>query len=285
MTFRDLSASLVLAILVLAAQVPAARAVDMQGTFYGVDDAAGVSIEIQPDPEGFTGTFFDAHGNSQEFKADREGDSAQAVLDMDGRTVLMRVDPLPFGAEITIVPVDADGNLDFPAGRKMNFVRASLSLPQPGPEFVPAPRNDTRRIAANGFLASYEFWDPTGVRNGYVSLPDRFRTVMRLFPAVQLDVIWKLCLAPASDRALSLALRGQGVSCPEVAEGIAAAQMSGRFDSYKAEVTAQKAVLRMTVRCADGFPESKEDCDNAARELAAQAVTLDTAATVLERYR
>ena len=68
-------------------------------------------------------------------------------------------------------------------------------------------------------------------------------------------------------------------------EGIAAAQRSGRFERFKEEVRAQKATLRMTVRCADGFPESKANCDSAARELAAQAVSLDTAATVLARYR
>jgi hypothetical protein len=285
MTFRDLTARLVLVLALFLAPLSAAPAAELSGSFYGVDDAVGASIEIQPKGEGYAGTFFDARGNSQAFEADRLGDAAEAVLDMGGRTVMMRVDPLPFGADVTIVPVEQDGSLDLEAGRRLSFVRAGLSLPAPGPDFVPPPRDESRRIAANGFLASYEFWEPTGVRNGYVSLPDRFRTVMRLFPAVQLDVIWKLCLAPSADRALAIALRGQGVTCDEVIEGIATAQRSGSFERYKAEVGGQKETLRMTVRCADGFPESKENCDNAARLLAAQAVRLDTAATVLSRYR
>ena len=102
---------------------------------------------------------------------------------------------------------------------------------------------------------------------------------------MQLDVIWKLCLAPSADRALAVALRGQGVSCPEVIEGIAATQRDGTFNRFKAEVAQQKETLRINVRCADGYPETKPNCDQAARELSAQAIRLDTAATVLARYR
>jgi hypothetical protein len=41
----------------------------------------------------------------------------------------------------------------------------------------------------------------------------------------------------------------------------------------------------MSVRCADGYPESKPNCDRAARELSEQAIALDTAGAVLARYR
>lgn len=285
MTIRDLSARIVLAVFLAIGALTPLRADELSGHYYGVDDASGASIEITPDAEGFVGTFFDAHGNSQEFKADRNGDAAEAVLDMDGRTVLMRAVPLPYGAEVTLVPFDEAGNLVMQAGRRLSFVRTELTLPQPGPDFIRAPRDGRGRVTGNGFLASYEFWDPTGVRNGYQSLAERSRTLIRLFPAVQLDVIWKLCLAPRADRALATALRGQGVTCPEVIEGIAASQRSGAFERYKAEVAAEKAILRQVVRCAEGYPESKQTCDGAARDLARQAIALDTAATVLARYR
>jgi len=204
---------------------------------------------------------------------------------MDGRTVLMRMVPLPYGAEVAIIPFDDAGNLVMGAGRILNFVRTGLNLPQPGEDFVVSPRDAAGRITANSFLASYEFWHPTGVRNGYLSLPERFRTLMRLFAAVQLDVIWKLCLAPSPDRALAIALRGQGVACKDVIDGMATAQRNGTFPTYKAQVAKQISTLRMTVRCADGYPESKQNCDRSARELSAQATLLDTAGTVLARYR
>jgi hypothetical protein len=285
MGIRSAAARLVIAALILFGSGMNAAAEELSGAYYGVEDATGASIEIRPDSKGYEGTFFDARGGSQKFKADRSGDVAEAVLDMDGRTVLLRVVPLPYGAEVALVPFGESGNLIMSQGRILNFVRTGLNLPQPGPDFAAAPRDDTGRITANSFLASYEFWNPTGVRNGYVSLPERFRTIMRLFPAVQLDVIWKLCLAPSPEKALAIALRGQGVACSEVIDGIAASQRSGSFATYKAEVAKQKSTLRMTVRCADGYPESKQNCDRSARELSAQAILLDTAGAVLARYR
>jgi hypothetical protein len=285
MWFRFAAARLAITLMLLLGPGAAAAAEALSGVYYGIEDATGTSIEIRPDSEGFVGTFFDAHGNTQGFKADRSGDVAEAVLDMDGRTVLMRMVPLPYGAEVAITPFDAEGHLVIASGRAFNFVRTGLTLPEPGTDFVAAPRDDRGRITANSFLASYEFWRPIGVRNGYLLLPEKFRTLMRLFPAVQLDLIWKLCLAPSADQALAIALRGQGVACAEVIEGIAETQRSGTFVTYKAEVARQKSTLRMTVRCADFYPESKQTCDSAARELGIQAISLDTAGTVLARYR
>lgn len=258
----------------------------LTGTFEGVDDAAGASLVIEHgEGEELRGTFYDAHGNSQAFVATRTGETAEAVIDMDQRRVAMRMGALPFGLRVVLAPTDAEGSPNFRAGRVLHFVREGLDVPTPDPDFVRAPEHGRGRITANSFLASYEFWSPEGVRNGYLSLPDRFRTLMRLFPAVQLDVIWKLCLAPEADRALATALRGQGVSCPEVSEGIANAQRQGRFEAYKAEVREQRSSLRTSVRCADGYPTPRSECDRAAAQLSAQAVALDNAATVLARYR
>ncbi len=257
----------------------------LSGRYFGIDDAAGASISINPDSGGYSGTFFDSRGASQSFEADRDGDAAEAVLDMDGRTVLMRMAPLPFGAEVAIIPFNAQGQLLMDASRRLKFLRDGVKLPEKPLEFIDAPRDPGITVAANAFLVSYEFWEPVGVRNGYLGLPDRFRTLLRMFPAVQLDVIWKLCLAPAADRALGIALRGQGVACPDVLDGVAHAQRSGRFAIYKGEVDEQRDSLRTSVRCADGYVESKAACDAASARLAKAAVSLKTAASVLARYR
>ncbi|MEM6546678.1 MAG: hypothetical protein AAF713_02920 [Pseudomonadota bacterium] len=257
----------------------------LDGRYLGVGDATGAAIEIQPEGDGFEGRFEDSSGGRQTFDADRLGEVAETLLDMDDRTVLMRITPLPFGAEVLLVPLDPDGNLVTDAARVESFVREGLEIPEPGEGFVAEPADGTTRITGNSFVASYEFWSPRGVRNGFLALPPRFRTVIRLFPAVQLDVIWKLCLAPDGDQALSLALRGQGVNCQEVIEGVANAQRSGSFEAYKAEVSEQRAVLLISVRCADGYRMSKTECDEAAQHVSQAAISLQTAATVLGRYR
>ena len=263
-----------------------ARAEDvLDGTYLGVDDADGARIEIAPDDSGFRGTFYDAAGQEQDFMADRVGTAAEAVLDMDGRTVLLRMVPLPFGAEVALIPFDADGMLITAEGRLVGFRREDVALPTLPDDFVDPPRDTRSTIAANSFLASYAFWPPSGVVNGYLSMPSRFQTIFRMFPAVQLDVIWKLCQAPNADAALGIAMRGQGVRCDEVLGVIAQTQRDGRFSAYKADVAADSAVLRSVVRCADNDVESKETCDAAAVSVARAATSMQTAARVLARYR
>lgn len=272
-------------LLMLSWSLPALAADALNGSYFGIDDAEGASISISPDSEGYRGIFYDARGNSQKFEADRQGDVAEAVLDMDSLTILMRMVPLPYGAEVAIIPFDGEGRLLLDSARLLNFVRQGVSLPNAPKDYSDPPRNAGETIAANAFLASYQFWDPLGVVNGYLGLPERFRPLMRMFPAVQLDVIWKLCLAPSADRALASALRGQGVACPEVLQTIANTQRTGQFNSYKAEVEDERSVLRLVVRCADGYVESKQACDTASQRLSKAAVSLRTAAGVLARYR
>ena len=272
-------------VLWLLGPVSALAADVLNGRYIGVQDAAGASIQIAPDSEGFRGTFFDPFGKSQDFDADKVDDTAEAILDMDGRTVLLRVAPLPYGAEVAVIPFAADGRLDVPAARVLNFVREGLQVPELPSGFVEAPRSSIDRIAGNSFLISYQFWEPSGVANGYLALPDRFRTMMRMFPTVQLDVIWKLCLAPGADAALGIALRGQGVECPQVLDGIATTQRTNRFSDYKQRVERERTSMQLSVRCADGYVESKTDCEAAARELSQRAVSLKTAGSVLRELR
>ena len=257
----------------------------LDGTYFGIDEAKGARIRIAPDSEGFSGTFDDPQGRSRSFQADRVEDAAEAVLDMDGRTVLMRIAPLPFGAQVSIVPLHADGSMALEFSRSLGFVREGVELPEKPDSFVEAPELPGERVAGNAFVESYQFWSPEGVVNGYLGLPDRFRTLLRMFPAVQLDVIWKLCLAAEPDRALAIALRGQDVACPEVVETIAQVQRRNRFDDYKAEVDAEREALQTSIRCADGYVASRSTCDEAARRLAEAAISMRTAGMVLSNYR
>lgn len=259
---------------------------DLDGTFTGVNEAAGAEIEIAPESEdALAGTFRDPAGTEQAFEADWLAGGAEAVIDMADGTVLMRMTPLPYGAEVLFVPIDAEGRLVSEAATFYTFLAEGLEQPPVPQGFVGPPEDPSKRIAALSFLRSYQFWPPSGVRDGYLALARRHRTLIRLFAPVQLDVIWKLCLAPGADRALGVALRGQGVSCEEVVRTISEAQRAGRFAAYKAEVDEANAALQQAVRCGDGYVETKEACDRSARRVSEAATSLETAATVLARYR
>lgn len=269
------------AVFVLFALAGAAEAqIVLDGRYLGMATAEGKILEITPDPGGFKGQFI-AKGTSQGFEADRRGDQAEAVLDLDGRTVLVQITPLPFGAELAYIPFAPDGSLQLDGAVLETFLREGLSVPDAPEGYVPAPRDTRAQITGNSFLASYEFWRPVGVRNGYLSLAPRMRTLMRMFPDVQLDVIWKLCLAPRAEEALGVALSGQGVDCAPVIDAIAAAQATGRFEAYKARVGESRERLVTAVRCAEKYVMPAATCAESARYIANAAVSLDTAATAL----
>lgn len=263
---------------------PAAAQIVLDGTYRGMGDAAGKVLEIQPDPGGFTGRYRGA-GIDARFEADRRGDQAEAVLDIAGRTMLVQITPLPFGAEVAYIPFAPDGTLELEGATLETFLRDGLALPETPQGFVPAPRDTRLQVAGNAFLASYEFWRPVGVRNGYLALAPRNRTLIRLFPAVQLDIIWKLCLAPRAEEALALALKGEGVDCAPVIDAVASAQAGGRFDAYKARVAEAREAAITAVRCAEKYVMPADVCARSARRIAEAAVSMRTAATALRELQ
>ena len=64
-----------------------------------------------------------------------------------------------------------------------------------------------------------------------------------------------------------------------------AAACHQRFDCSRAEVQSQGETLRTAVRCGDGYVADKRTCDAAAKQVSQAAVALETAGTVLRRYR
>lgn len=158
-------------------------------------------------------------------------------------------------------------------------------MPQQPRRFLPAPTGPVRAFDARAFVESYPFWEPLGALWAYEALEPRHRTVIRLYPLVQTDLLWKLCQSPQRGAGLAEALRGQGVVCADVMNAIAAAQTSGAFDRFKSDVAKERALLVTTLDCGDKYVSHGPGCAEASRETARRAVSMETAATVLRRYR
>lgn len=278
--------STLLAVVVFVLSLTDAHAQDrLNGRYYGIDDATGASIVIRPSGNGYAGTFYDAQGNSEDFKADAIEDAAETVLSMDGRVVLMRMAPLPYGAQVSIVPYGPDGKLIIEASRSLGFLREGVKLPQMPKDGLAPPRSDCTRVGAYGFMVSYEFWPPAGVMNGFNCLPERARTLMRFFPGVKVDVVWKICLAPDNRAALARALQQTGLTCENVVGAVADIQRRNRFSRYKEAVATEREVLTMVMRCAEGYPETKANCERASRQLKDYAISLKTPGEWLAQFR
>lgn len=275
------------ALLISASVGPAAaQDVILDGQYRGMGPASGAVLEIEPDAGGFAGMFSERGDAPREFLAERTGDIAETILAREGARVLMQIAPRPFGAEMVLIPLDPEGQFVPAEARVLAFLAPGLSEPRVPEGYARAPaRGAAETITANRFLVSYPWWRPAGVARGYRALPERHRTLIRLFPAVQLDLIWKLCLAPDPGGALGTALRGQDVTCAEVTEGMKSAQRKGRYRAYRDEVAGAVAPLRRAVRCADGYVLPEDTCAQAADAVAAAATALATPGRILARYR
>ena len=255
------------------------------GRYVGVEEARGAAIDIRRDPDGYLGTFFDNKGNSQDFEADAIGNGAAAVLDINGRAMIMRMTPIKEGAQVTLVPIDEKGTMLANEAIVLGFLREGARLPEAPKGYSDAPAANCTRVAAYTFMVSYQYWEPAGVMNGFRCLPDRAKTILGFFPAVQLDIVWKICQAPGSRDVLGQALRNSGLSCDGVLKGMSSVQSRGRFDAFHGEVKKERDSLIMSIRCAEGYPETRSNCERAARKLSDNAAAARTPATVLQRYR
>ena len=135
------------------------------------------------------------------------------------------------------------------------------------------------------FLISYEFWPPDGVARGYDNIGPRYQTMLRLFPLVHADVLWKLCQSSARPAALAEALRGQGATCESITRDVEGTLTNGRFEKFKSDVARDKAELMAAVQCSRNYIVKESVCGPASKRMAQAAVEMQTIASALSRYR
>ncbi|MGG7568296.1 hypothetical protein ACQ5SO_19255 [Rhodovulum sp. DZ06] len=267
----------------------AARAEDLSGGYFGLGDARGMRIEVeQGDPAGDpAGLFIDSNGAEARFGGAWVGGGIEAVLAFPDSQVFLRLDAAPSGLVAIALPLDEDGQPIERASREMTFLRDGLAPPAQPELYQPEPDRADRVVDPDVFLASYSFWSPEGVSRGFSAIGARYRTMMRLYPMVHADVLWKLCGADGrlASEQRGEALRGQGVECAELLGLVEDLQRSGRFGEWKAAAEAEGADFLAAVQCARGYIVKREVCGPAAQKTAAAAVSLRTVATAIQPFR
>ena len=282
MTVFRLLARLTALALTLWAQAALAQ---LEGAYLGLGAAAGWRLEIAAQGDAYAVALTGPDGERRAFPADRLGDGAEGVATLASGEALVRIAPQAVGVRVVAIPFDGVRTLDAGRTETLAFRREDVALPQQPKRFLPAPTGPVRAFDARAFVESYPFWEPQGALWAYEALEPRHSTVIRLFALVQADLLWKLCQSPQRGAGLAEALRGQGVVCADVAGAIAATQAGGAFDRFKADVAKERALLVGTLDCGDKYVSHGPDCPKAAQETARRAVSMETAATVLRRYR
>lgn len=260
--------------LLLALAGPATAQERLDGLYYGLDDARGLTIELREDGSGATGRITAADGSGQAIEGRRQGGSIVSDLIFRGKPGTARMTAKDLGLGFVWSPNDGSvGDVVFGFGRR------GLELPAPSAAFVPETQVGAR-VEPHVFVASYEFWSPETVARLYGGIDEQYRTIIQLFPAVQTDLIWKLCQSSPRPFELGEALRGEGVTCAEVDRTLKAAQKSDAFNRYKRRVHAERADAERAVQCARGLHQHGI-CVESARRTQRAAISLETVKTVL----
>jgi len=245
----------------------------LDGTYYGLDEARGLTIQLQDTGNGATGRISAADGSGQAINGRAQGSSILADLIFRGKRGTARMTPKDLGLGFTWTPGDGSGEMVFAFGRR------GLELPPPSASFVPEDRLGSR-VEAHTLVSSYEFWTPDTVARHYDSLDEKYRAIIQLFPAVQTDLIWKLCQSSVQTTKLGEALRGEGVTCAQVDDRLKAAQRSDAFNRYKRRVHAERVDVERAVQCASGI-HLPSVCARSAQRTQRAASSLETVMTVL----
>ncbi len=250
--------------------VPAVAQQRLDGTYQGLDQAHGLTLQLS----GVNGRVSAPDGSGQAIQGRMQNGSVVADLIFRGKRGTARMTPKGIGLGFIWTPQDGTGDIVFA------FKRQGLELPTPPAGFMPQPAPGTRNVDPSRFLASYEFWEPDAVSAVYDSVGEQYRALIRLFPAVQTDLIWKLCQSRTTARELGEALRGEGVTCGQIDKTLKDAQQSDAFNRFKRRVHAERADAMLAVECARGIHQARI-CIDAAQRTQRAAMSLETVKTVL----
>lgn len=273
----------------IAMMTTGARAIDLGGGYFGVGDATGMRVEIDKGAEGkkTAGRFIDSNGLAAEFRGGWVGDGIEAMLRFPKRAVFIRMTEAPSGIFLIALPFDNAGAPIAAQSRRMVFLRDGTPAPEQSELYQSEPDRADRVVDADVFLASYSFWSADGVSRGFAAIGARYRTMIRLFPMVHADVLWKLCQAGGklASTQRGEALRGQGVDCEDILGTVDRLQREGRFGEWKAAASAEGAQLMISAQCARGYIVKKSVCGPASKAAADAAVSMRTVASAIAPFR
>lgn len=257
---------------------------ELEGTFVGLESARGMVLTIKAGRRP-SGTFRDSNGTEAEIGGGWRDGGLEFLLNFPGRPVFARAFPAAEGLQLTVIPFGQDGTPSAAEARVLAFVREGTALPEQSDLIHPAPVRDDGESDPDVFLASYQFWEPDGVVNGFSNIGHRYRTILRMFPQIHADVLWKLCQSDKRRDLLAEALRGQGADCGDVTGTVDRLQRTGRFDDWKTAVSREIERLLPSVQCARGYVVREAICTPASKVIADAAVSLETVGLVLSRWR
>ena len=275
-------------LLVLLAILARPAAAEVMGGYFGIDQAAGMKLDFADGRRGLDVTLTMPNGERREFTATRLPTGAEALVDEPGGKAIYVFTAEPLGLSFVMAPLGADDLPDPARTVAFLFLKDGVAAPPRPARYVEPPAGPGGTIDPRAFVESYAFWPSRNVAWGYEMVRGRYRTLIRLHPVVQADILWKLCRANAAPEALAEALRGQGVGCDDVLGAFGRMLRPGGpvepFNAVRRDVEAQKAALVEAIHCSIDYRRNDPECRRAGARVAVAATSLETVKSVLDRY-
>lgn len=261
---------------------------ELKGVYNGVDASQGMQLSFSGSGKGISGVLKEPSGASNSFNASVFAQGAETKMKFGGRDVYVVFTEEPLGVSMVIVPLGSRGEVLPGEADAMIFLKDGVVAPPRPARYIEPPAGPGGTIDPRAFIESYSFWPSTNVAYGYGMVRGRYRTLIRLHPVVQTDILWKLCRSGASSALRADALRGQGVTCNEVLATFGRMLTPGGsvkdFNRFRAEVETQKAQLVEAIICSIDYRRNDPECKEAGARVAQAAVSLETVKSVLARY-
>lgn len=262
---------------------------ELRGVFNGIEAASGMRLEFGAgaDESAVQGVLRDRDGAVRPFDVDLLDNGGEATIERGEQRIYTLFVEEPLGLTVVFIPLGEDDELMTQRTEAMVFLKEGVTPPPRPARYVPPPDGPGGTIDPQAFVESYAFWPSANVGYGYEMVRGRYRTLIRLHPIIQADVLWKMCRSQTSPTGLAEALRGQGVNCQDVLSAFQRIISNGGVQTYnrfRADLDAERAALVEAIRCSIDYRRNDPECTASGAAVAQRAVSLQTVKTVLSRY-
>lgn len=254
-------------------------AAQADGVYLGLGPAEGMRLRL----DGGSGAITTPEGVRKRFDLSAVGAAREGAIDTGGGDRLyIHLSENGPAIEAVLAPLSPEGAMD--AGRAEFFPFLKQGTPVPERPLAP-PQRGARAIEPRGFVSSFPYWSAAAAARGYALLEPRWRSVIKLFPHVQAELIWRVCRGGARGASVGEALAGQGLSCKTALSAVSRAQSSGKLGRFRDAAAQERRTLLTVLDCGEDLTRTRADCEAASRETSRRALSMETAGTVLGRYR
>ena len=133
------------------------------------------------------------------------------------------------------------------------YRRSDLVLPEKGRFYRNAPEKDDYFLSSPNFIDSYAFWTGEEVAHAYELLSYKEQGIIKLFPYVSAEILFKLCRAPLKNAGVIKLTKHHNISCNNISDAFYNLYNSINFKDFYIHLAQEKKLLSNIFACNHGL--------------------------------